>query len=599
MAKIRSFKPKQQNQSLVSSSQSSGMLRRQISDARPQTSESQAVDRSIRQTGKSVRLISLGGVGGVTKNMYVYEYGEDIVIVDCGLGFPEEGMLGIDLVIPDITYLKDKKARIRGIVISHGHEDHIGALPFIWPELDVPIYGMKLSCGLIRAKFAEHKLPRDKIRVLDVSESVKLGAFDISFYRASHSIPDTVGIVMRTPVGTLIHQSDFKMDWTPVNGQVTDIAQVAKVGSSGVLFMTIDSLRIEREGFNPSEWPIQKTLADIEADTKGKMLVTMTSSNITRVQQLVNIAAKVGRKLAVAGRSMESTFQVARDLGYLKVPPGLVIPQEEIKRVPDEKLIVLIAGSQGQPESALSRVANHDHKYIKLGPNDVVVISADPIPLSMMAQLAMLDVFAKQDIEVYWSPVEENLHVGGHASRDEIKLMLNLAKPQYVMPIGGTFRHTWAFKKMAQEMGYKKEQVLVPKEGDVIEISPGRVVINGRVEAFNVYVDGLGIGDVGNVVLRDRQTMAEEGIVVVMVPLNKQSGMLGGEPEIISRGFVFEKTQESLLEAAGEIVKSVLTERHGPVDWRYTRKSIEEHLERFFYEEIKRQPLILPVVVEL
>lgn len=548
----------------------------------------------------SMRLISLGGIGNVTRNMYVYEYGEDIVIIDCGVGFPEEGMLGVDLVIPDITYLKDKKSKIRGIVVSHGHEDHIGGLPYIWPQLDVPIISQKLTCGLIRSKFAEHNLPKDKIRTVGINDSIKLGVFDISFYQVSHSIPDSTGIVLRTPVGTLVHQADFKMDWTPVCGQITDVAKIAQVGSSGVLFMTIDSLRVERQGFNPSEQPIEDAFTEIEKKTSGKLLITMTSSNFSRVQQVVNIAVKTGRKLALSGRSMEGAFQVARDLGYIDVPANLVVPQEEIRRFPDEKIIILIAGSQGQPDSALFRVANHDHKYIQIKPNDAVVLSADPIPASESSQLSLLDSFAKLGIDVYWSAVEDNLHVTGHASREELKMMLNLLKPKYILPIGGTYRHLWAFSKMAKGLGYKNDQVLLPKEGQAVEINRGHVKLNGHVDVFNVYVDGLGVGDVGSVVLRDRQTMAEEGVVIVIVPIDPQTGKVLGEPDIISRGFVFEKQAEDLIETSKEIVKSCLKDiPGGPTDWRYMRRSIEDSLEKFFYEETKRSPLILPVVVEL
>lgn len=598
VAKIRSFKPKQFKKFGLAG----GNMEQGVKTSAP-TPLAQIQERVItdpKQTGKFVRLVSLGGVGNVTKNMYLYEYADDIVIIDCGVGFPEEEMLGVDLVIPDVSYLKDKKHKIRGIVVSHGHEDHIGGLPYIWPELDVPIYSQKLTCGLIRAKFNEHKLPKDKIKVLGIDDTIKLGSFEISFYRVSHSIPDATGIVMHTPIGTIVHQSDFKMDWTPVNGQTTDVAKLAKIGTGGVLFMTIDSLRVEKEGFNPTELNIEETFERIEKKSRGRMFVTMTSSNITRIQQVINVAVESGRKMALVGRSMETAFQVARDLGYLNVPGGLIIAQDEIRRIADNKLIVLIAGSQGQPESALYRIATHDHKFIQLKPTDTIVVSADPIPLSQMNQLAMLDVFAKQGIDVYWSVVERNLHVGGHATRDEIKMMINLAKPKYILPIGGTYRHMWAFAKMAEEMGYKKEQIILNKDGDVVEIGRNQAKVNGRVEVYNVYIDGLGIGDVGSVVLRDRQTMAEEGVVVVMIPLSKSTEKVAGQPEIISRGFVFEKTSEDLLDAALEIVKGCLAEdKGGIIDWRSTRRNIEDNLEKFFYQEIKRRPLILPVVLEL
>jgi len=550
----------------------------------------------------TLKLIPLGGVGDVTKNMYVYEYGDDIVIIDCGVGFPDEGMLGIDLVIPDISYLRDKKSKIRGIIITHGHDDHIGGLPYLWPELDVPIYSQRLTCGMIKAKFTEHNLPKDKIHELKITDTVRLGGFSASFYRVSHSVPDSTGIVLRTPVGTIIHQSDFKIDWTPVNGQVPDVATIAKVGSEGVLLMTIDCLRVEKQGYTLSERTIEPTFAEVEQKTSGKILITMTSSNVTRVQQAINVANKSGRKLALAGRSLESNFQVARDLGYLEVPSGLVIAQEEIRRFPPEKLMILIAGSQGQPGSALSRAANGDHKAVFLGKGDSVVFSADPIPSTESAQSALIDTLTEKGCNVYYSALTSDLHVSGHAAQEELKLMLNLAKPKYVVPIGGTFRHMKAFDTMAQSLGFKPEEVLLLKNGDVIDVNKKGAVVNGSIEVHNVYVDGLGVGDIGQVVLRDRQVLAEDGVVVVVVSIDKKTGNIIGEPDLVSRGFVYEKASEDLLEAARSVVKSCLKDHSKEqisVDWRYIRRNIEENLEKFFYQEMNRKPMILPVVVDL
>ncbi|MBI2595188.1 ribonuclease J [Candidatus Daviesbacteria bacterium] len=550
---------------------------------------------------KILKLIPLGGVGDVTKNMYVYEYENDIVIIDCGVGFPDEGMLGIDLVIPDITYLKDKKHKIRGILITHAHDDHIGSLPYIWPQLgEVPIYSQKLTCGMIRAKFTEHRLPKDKIRVVGLKDKLQLGVFSASFYQVSHSIPDSTGIVLSTPVGTIIHQADFKMDWTPVNGQVTDVGSVARVGESGVVFMAIDCLRVEKQGYTLSEKTIENTFASVEKETEGKVLITMTSSNVTRIQQAINVCVKSGRRLALAGRSVENNFQVARDLGYLDVPPGLVIAQEEIKRFHDNKLMVLIAGSQGQPGSALSRAANSDHKFVTLRKKDSVVFSADPIPSTESAQSALIDTLTKLGCDVYYSAMLSDLHVSGHAAAEELKLMVNLAKPKYILPIGGTFRHMKSFSRMAQGMGYREDQVLMAQDGQVINIRRDNVKMEGFIPVSNVYVDGLGVGDVGSIVLRDRQVMSEEGVVVVIVPVEQQSGQVAGEPDIITRGFVFEQESEELIEKAKSIARNCLKGRgEAPIDWRYTRHQIEEQLEKFFYGETKRSPLILTTVVEV
>ncbi len=550
------------------------------------------------QSAKHLKIIPLGGVGDVTKNMYVYEYGDDIIIIDCGVGFPDEGMLGIDLVIPDITYLKDKKHKIKAIIITHGHDDHIGGLPYIWQELDVPIYTQKLTAGFIRGKFSEFGLPKDKIKVLPFGENLKLGVFGITYYMVSHSIPDSSGIIINTPVGTLIHQADFKMDWSPVNGQVTDVGKVARAGEQGILFMAIDCLRVEKPGYNLSEASIEGSFEKIEKETPGKLLISMTSSNITRVQQAINVAIKSGRKVSLVGRSVENNFQIARDLGYLNVPPGLVIAQEEVKRFPDNKLMILIAGSQGQPGSALTRVANRDHKYVFLKNADSVVFSADPIPGTESAQSALIDLLTEAGANVYYTNMMSDLHISGHAAAEELKLMVNLAKPKYILPIGGTFKHMKSFQRMAKTLGYSDNQILMAKDGDIIELWPQEAKIAGRIEVNNVYVDGIGVGDVGKIVLRDRNVMAEEGVVVVVVPINTHTGKLVGEIDITSRGFVHGESGEDILAAGKEMVKSVLADNKGPLESRYVRHNIEETLEKFFFEETKRRPLLLTVLVE-
>jgi ribonuclease J len=551
-------------------------------------------------SGGSLKLIPLGGVGDVTKNMYIYEYGNDIIIVDCGVGFPDEAMPGVDLVIPDIEYLRDKKDKIRGIIITHGHDDHIGGLPFIWPELQAPIYTQRLTAGFIRAKFAEHNLPKNKVIELKFDQKLSLGVFDLSFYVVSHSIPDSQGIVIKTPVGTIIHQADFKIDWTPVSGQVTDVNTIAQIGAQGVKLLLMDCLRVEKPGFNKSEKSIEETFEKAALNTPGRLLITMTSSNVSRMQQAINVAAKLGRKVALAGRSFENNFQVARDLGYLDVPPGIMIHPEAVSSFAPSKLLILIAGSQGQEGSALDRVANNEHKTIKLKEGDSVIFSADPIPSTESAQSALIDSLTKLDVNVYYSAITSDLHVSGHAALEELRLMINLIKPEYMLPIGGTYKHMKVFSNMAQDLGYKKNQVLDIIDGDIILMNQDEIKIDGRIEVQNVFVDGLGIGDVGNIVLRDRQVMSEEGIVVVILPIHQQTGKLGGEPDVISRGFVFGSDAEDLLTEARDIVKSLLTENDRKIaDWRFVRKRIEEELGLFFYKHIERRPLVLPVVVEV
>lgn len=548
----------------------------------------------------SLKLIPLGGVGDVTKNMYIYEYGNDIIIVDCGVGFPDEAMLGVDLVIPDISYLRDRKHKIRGILITHGHDDHIGGLPYIWPELQVPIYTQRLTAGFIKTKFTEHNLPKNKIIEVKIDQKLDLGVFKISFYLVSHSVPDSTGIVIKTPVGTIIHQADFKIDWTPVSGQVTDVGAVARLGNEGVLMLLLDCLRVEKPGFNRSEKSIEPSFEKAALETPGKVLITTTSSNVSRMQQAINVAARIGRKVAIVGRSFENNFQVARDLGYLHVPPGIIIAPDALSAFAPSKVMVLIAGAQGQSGSSLSRAANEEHKQIRLQENDSVVFSADPIPSTESAQNALIDSLTRLGVNVYYSAITSDLHVSGHAAADELKLMINLIKPRFMLPIGGTFRHMKEFSRMAQGMGYEKKQILDIEDGDILEVSRDNVKLAGRVETQNVYVDGLGVGDVGHVVLRDRQVMSEEGVVIVVVPIDQHNGRLGGELDIISRGFVFEEVAGELLDDAKEVVKKSL-DGHGKKvsDWRFTRKTIEEKLERFFYDSTQRRPLILTVVVEV
>jgi len=549
---------------------------------------------------QKLKIIPLGGVGDVTKNMYIYEYGNDIVIVDCGVGFPDEGTPGVDLVIPDISYLRDKKDKIRAILITHGHDDHIGGLPYLWPELQVPIYTQRLTAGFIRNKFIEHNLPKDKIIEVKIDEKLDLGVFKVSFYQVSHSIPDSTGIVLKTPVGTIIHQADFKIDWTPVSGQVTDVGTVAELGKEGVLFLALDCLRVDKPGFNKSEKSIEATFEHQAIETEGKLLITMTSSNVSRIQQAINVAAKVGRKVAVVGRSMEKNFQVARDLGYLDVPAGIIIAPDAMSTFPGKKILVLIAGSQGQPGSSLSRAANEEHKQIKLREGDAVVFSADPIPSTESAQNALIDAITRLGVTVHYSAITSDLHVSGHAALEELRLMINLIKPKFMLGIGGTFKHMRSFAKMSYDMGYLKNQIIDCEDGDIINLTADNAKLEGRVDVQNVYVDGLGIGDVGQVILRDRQKMNEEGVVVVVVSVDQHTGKLTGEPDIISRGFVFEEMAKEILDEAREVLKSNIAQHtHKNTDWRFIRKTIEDTLDKFFYHKTERRPLILPVVVEV
>lgn len=551
-------------------------------------------------SSRAVKITPLGGVGLVQKNMFVYEYEDDIVIIDCGVGFPDEEMPGVDLIIPDISYLKDKKSKIRGIVITHAHDDHIGGLPYIWPELNVPIYSQKLTCGFIKTKFLDHKLPTNQIKTLNIDDTIKLGKFDISFYQVSHSVPDSTGIVLRTPLGILIHQSDFKVDWTPVNGQTTDVATAATVARGGVLLMTIDCLGVEKPGYTLSEKAIEPAFESIEKKTRGKLIITLMTSNITRIQQALNVASRSNRKVCLLGRSMENNFQVARDLGYLDIPPGLIINQEQIKGFKDENLMLVMAGSLGQSGSALDRAANGEHKYVQIKKTDTVVFSADPMPSAVVSQNSILNKLARIGCDVYASTITPDLHVSGHAAIEEIKLMINIVKPKNLMPMGGEFKHMKAFAKMALALGYSEDQIILPEEGQVVNVTRDKAFINGEYKTQNVYIDGLGVGDVGKEVLNDRQIMSQEGVVIVMVKVDRQTGKLLGVPELITRGFVFEAESEDLLDASTEIVKSCLSkDRNISTEWKNVRGDIENQLGRFFSNELKRNPLVLPLIMEM
>jgi ribonuclease J len=549
--------------------------------------------------GQTLKIVPLGGVGDVTKNMYAYEYGADIMIIDCGVSFPDDEMRGVDLVIPDINYLRDKKQNIKGIVITHGHDDHYGALPYIWPELNVPIYSQKLTCGLIRAKLADNRVPTNMVKELKIDDKLELGIFKLSFYRVSHSVPDSTGIVIETPVGTIIHQSDFKIDWSPANGQITDVSRVAEVGSKGVLLMTIDCLNAGKPGYTPTEKNIEPEFEKIAEATTGKLIFTLITSNIARIQMALNVAVKMNRKVCFVGRSMENNVQVARDLGYLNIPPGIVIAQEELKRFAPQKTMIIMSGAFGQPGSALSRAANGEHKFVQIQKSDTVIVSADPMPSAEMSQGVLIDNLARIGCRVYYSSADSSLHVSGHAAAEEIKLMINLAKPKFLMPIGGGFKQIRSFGLLAADLGYKEDRVISLTEVQPIELSSDRFKILPPIPYQNVYVDGLGVGDVGSIVLRDREHMSEEGIVVVVVAIDSKNGKLSSDPDLISRGFVFGDEANDLLDAAKEIVSSLFVDhRGGHLDMRYARNEIENHLQRFFYEETKRRPLILTVVVE-
>ncbi len=558
-------------------------------------------------TGKdTVRIVPLGGAGNVTKNMYLYEYRydgnlRDILIVDCGIGFPEEEMFGVDLVIPDVRYLMDKRDKIRGLVFTHGHDDHIGGLPYIYPKLGrIPMYAPTLAAAFANLKLKETQI-RDHVRPMGFDTSLTAGVFRVSFIRLTHSVPDTSHLVIETPIGIFYHGSDFKFDPTPLDNKPSELAKINAVGKRGVLCMLSDSLGSERPGFTPSEQIIGETIEKELKLSSGKVLFTTQSSNISRIQLAIELAQKYGRKIAFLGRSIDQNVEESVKLGYMKFPREAIIQDRDLKRMPPNKQFLVVAGAQGQTSSNLTRIANDAHKMVKLTDADTVIISADPIPGRENDVNRLIDQIYRHGARVSYSDIMEDLHVSGHGSSGDMMLLLSAVGPKFVWPIGGTYKHLMQYRRLAADLGYDKKSVLIPEDGEVVEFSassPPRIVDHLTLE--HIMIDGLGIGDVGNVVLRDRQTIATEGIVVVVVPIAEATGRMTSAPEIITRGFVYVKESGKLLNRAGEVVSHAIPTRKGRItDWQFVRRRIEEELAQYLLKETGRRPLIVPVVIEV
>jgi ribonuclease J len=554
----------------------------------------------------SIRIIPLGGAGNVTKNMYVYEYRRknseitDILIVDCGIGFPDEDMYGIDLIIPDISYLKDKKGKIRGIVLTHGHDDHIGALPYILPEIQTPIYATKLTSAFAENKLKEFGLHKH-INQVNFSDNIKLGNFSIDFVYVTHSVPDSANLIIKTPLGIFYHGSDFKFDWTPIDNRQTEVAKIAQAAKEGILCLLSDCVRVESPGNTLSERNIETTLEAEIRSCNGKFIFTTQSSNISRIQQAINVAVKNNRRIAFLGRSIEQNVEIARKLGYLNFPDVLVVSERELKKYNPKDLALIVTGSQAQPHSALSRIAEREHKFVNLKKGDVVVFSADPIPGYENAVHNLIDQLTVEGAKVSYSEITDNLHVSGHGSENDLALMIGLTKPKHIIPIGGTYRQMHKYSELAQKMGFNDQQIILPQDGEVISFdNHQKAKITDKLQLKNIMVDGLGIGDVGNVVLRDRQTMASDGIVIAIVPIEQSSGQLTADPDIISRGFVYMKQSVDLIDNAKNIIRKTLNHKPSQVfDWQFIKKRITDSLEEFLYKETHRRPLVLTMVIKV
>jgi len=550
---------------------------------------------------EKLKIIALGGLNEIGKNLTVYEYGGDIIIVDCGLGFPDDDMYGVDIVIPDITYLKKNQAKIRGIVLTHGHEDHIGALPYVMRDIDAPIYATPLTAGLIQIKLIEHGLmDKTELVVKKTGETVQLGCFKAEFIHVNHSIPDAAALAIKTPVGMVIHTGDFKIDTTPVSGGMINLARLGELGNKGVLALLSDSTNVERPGYSHSESNVGERLDKLFDGCTSRIIVTTFASNVHRVQQVIDCAAKYGRRVAITGRSMENVLRVSTELGCVKVPEGLLMELSQIKNLPPEKIVVITTGSQGEPMSALYRMAFAGHKQIEIKAGDRVIISSSAVPGNERMVSRVIDELFRRGAEVIYDKISE-LHVSGHANQEELKMILALTKPKFFIPVHGEHRHLYTHAKIAAQMGIPQKNILVPDLGKVVELSNKAISRNGTVTSGRVLVDGTGVGDVGAVVLRDRKHLAQDGMVVVIVNLSSEDGSLVTTPDILTRGFIYVKESEELMnelrEVVSETVDTYIAEDLN--DWAALRSSIKRALSGHLYRKTKRNPMILPVITEI
>ncbi|WP_044038846.1 ribonuclease J [Clostridium bornimense] len=548
-----------------------------------------------------IKIIPLGGLNEVGKNMTAFEFRDEIIVIDCGLKFPDDEMYGIDLVIPDITYLLKNKEKIKGIFLTHGHEDHIGALPYVLKEINVPVYGTKLTLGIVETKLKEHGLLSVvnlvKVRSRNI---IKLDNMAVEFIRVSHSIADACSIAIHTPAGVIFHTGDFKIDYTPIDGGMPDLARFAELGKRGVLAMLADSTNVEKPGYTMSESSVGDTIVEIFRNTKGRIIVATFASNVHRIQQIIEAAEMFNRRVAVSGRSMENIVAVAMELGYIKAEKNTMIPIDAINKYNDEQIVVITTGSQGEPMSALSRMASSDHKKINIKHGDKVIISATPIPGNEKLVSNVINQLFKKGADVIYSKLA-NVHVSGHACQEELKLMHTLIKPKYFIPVHGEYRHLKQHGELAVKLGMKPENVFIGEIGDVIEVSRSAVKKSGTVTSGQVFVDGLGVGDVGNIVLRDRKHLSKDGILTVVVTIEKGSGNVVAGPDIISRGFVYVRESEDLMDEAREIVKEALRycEEEHLTEWSTIKGNIKDSLRDFLYERTKRKPMILPIIMEV
>ena len=563
---------------------------------------SQKVESAVKfnpQNKPVLKVLPLGGNGFVTQNMFVYEYGDDIILVDCGMGFPSEGMLGIDIVLPDITYLKDKLKRIKALVITHGHEDHIGAVPYLAPQLNVPIYAPRFALELIKGKLTEFRSKQDLFEI-EPDKEYRFGAFNIKPFRVNHSIPDTFGFIIETPIGRTIHTGDYKYDWTSVDGTIIEVDKLARAGGDGVLALMSDCLRVEKPGYTPSEAVVEDRLdAEIRKAT-GRVFLTTISSNVTRMQQAINVAMRYNRKIAFAGRSIENVMSIATRLGYAQIPEGVLVRDTAISELPDNQQLIVLTGAYGQEGSALSRLTSGKHKLFAAKETDTVVFSADPIPGSEDSIYSIIDELSELGVKIAYSDILNNLHVSGHAAAEELKTTIALTKPRYLMPISGMSRQLKAYSQMAQQMGYPADHIKLVEAGqEVLFDNQGNATLGETHPYTSVLVDGLGVGDVGEVVIADRKQLADSGVFIVAANLNKNKELVGNI-EAQTRGFIYARINEKLIDEAKAIARTVLTDPQTKnQDWATIRSRIQDRLGKYFKQETDRSPIILPMLMEV
>ncbi len=546
-----------------------------------------------------LRIIPLGGLEQIGMNITAFEYEDSIVVVDCGLAFPEDDMLGIDLVIPDVSYLKENVDKVKGFVFTHGHEDHIGALPYVLKEINIPIYATKLTMGLIDHKLKEHNLTRTtKRKVVKPGQSINLGCFRIEFIKTNHSIQDAVALAIYSPAGIVVHTGDFKVDYTPVFGDAIDLQRFAEIGKKGVLALMCDSTNAERKGFTASERTVGRTFDNIFSEhTNTRIIIATFASNVDRVQQIINSAYKFGRKVVVEGRSMVNVISTASELGYLNIPENTLIDLEQMKNYPDEKMVLITTGSQGESMAALSRMAANMHKKVMIKPGDTVIFSSHPIPGNEKAVSNVINELSMKGANVIF----QDVHVSGHACQEEIKLIYTLVRPKYAIPVHGEYRHLKAQAQLAQELGIDKNNIFILKSGDVLELSEEKANIAGHVQTGAILVDGLGVGDVGNIVLRDRQHLAEDGILIVVLTLGRYTNQVLAGPDIVSRGFVYVRESEDLMDEARSVVQTALNNclDRRMTDWGKIKNAVRDSLSEFLWKRTKRSPMILPIIMEV